>query len=240
MLNWLFPITCRLCGEAAERTLCEDCLAALPRVPKPICLYCGAPVAGEQTEAYHCAACSGKLRPFDSARSALIANDETMALIHDLKYHHASHLGAALAPALVELWQHSPELEAYKHGAMVPVPISRLHLRRRQYNQAEELAIPLAKMLGMKLIQPLLRHETNVDSQTHLSAGERLKNARLSYRPKPVYAAGKKKLPSHLVLVDDVYTTGATVRACAAALKQLEGVKHVAVLTLLRVENRAR
>ena len=236
MLNWLYPITCRLCGEPAEQTLCKDCLAGLPRVPRPICLYCGAPVSGEQADAYHCAACKSKPRPFDIARSALLTSDATMPLIHELKYKGASHLGAALAPALAELWHNTPELAEYKEAALVPVPISKLHLRRRGYNQAEELARPLATALGLPLVQPLLRIDLQTDSQTRLSAAERLKNARLIYHAAPSYLQGKKTLPTHLVLVDDVYTTGATVRACAAVLKHLPHVKKVAVLTLLRVE----
>lgn len=236
MLNWLYPITCRLCGEASEHTLCEACLAQLPRVPRPICLYCGAPVSGEQADAYHCAACKSKPRPFDLARSALLTDDATMPLIHELKYKGASHLGAALAPALAELWLNTPELAEYQDAALVPVPISKLHLRRRGYNQAEELARPLATALGLPMVQPLQRTDMQSDSQTRLSAAERLKNARLIYHAKPEYAQGKKTLPAHLVLIDDVYTTGATVRACAAVLKHLPGVKKVAVLTLLRVE----
>lgn len=237
MLNWLFPITCHLCGETAERTLCDHCLAALPTVPRPVCLYCGAPVAGEQTDAYRCAACNAKPRSFDFARSALKASDETISLIHDLKYHRAIHLGAALAPALAELWHNTPELQAYaqNHAALVPIPIGARRLKHRGYNQAEELALPLAKMLKLRVLHPLQRHETTVESQTRLSGAARLKNARLAYRLKPEYAQGKKHLPSHLVLVDDVFTTGATVRACAATLKQLPQVKHVAALTLLRV-----
>ena len=236
MLHWLYPMTCRLCGEAATTALCPDCLAKLPRVPRPICLYCGAPVAGDLADAYHCHACKSKPRPFELARSALLTADSTMPLIHELKYKGASYLGAALTPALAELWQATPELAAYKQAAIVPVPLSRLHTQRRGYNQAEELAAPLAKKLGLPLAYPLQRMDTQADSQTRLSAAERLRNARLAYKPKPEYANGKKQLPEYVVLVDDVYTTGATVRACAAALKSLPGVKHVAVLTLLRVE----
>lgn len=237
MLRWLFPITCSLCGKASELTLCEDCLAKLPRVPRPICLYCGAPVIGEQQDAYHCPACKGKPRPFDFARSALLTGNESMDLIHRLKYKGASHLAAALAPALCEQWHNTPELAQYGNAAIVPVPIGKLHLRHRGYNQAEELARPLAKMLKLPLREPLQRIDVKTDSQTRLSAAERLKNARLIYHPLPAYETGAKALPSHVVLVDDVYTTGATVRACAAVLKRLPGIQKVAVLTLLRVKN---
>lgn len=237
MLRWLFPITCSLCGKASQLTICADCLATLPHVPRPICLYCGVPVPGDLQDAYHCPACKSKPRPFDFARSALLTSDESMELIHRLKYKGEAHLAAALAPALVELWHNTPELAEYAGGAIVTVPISKLHLRRRGYNQAEELAAPLAKALHMPLLAPLQRTDVKADSQTRLSAAERLKNARLIYHADSTYKNGAKPLPSHLVLVDDVYTTGATVRACAAVLKSLPGVKKVAVLTLMRVVN---
>lgn len=161
-----------------------------------------------------------------------------MPLVHRLKYHGASYLAAALAPVLVDLWHQTPEAAEYRKAAVVPVPISPLHLKKRGYNQAEELAAPVAKALSLPLVQPLQRIDTAADSQTRLSAAERLKNARLAYKPLAEYEGGKKLLPESLILVDDVYTTGATVRACAAALKKLPGVKKVAVLTLLRVVNR--
>jgi ComF family protein len=235
MLNWLYPITCQLCGEAAEASLCEACLQTLPRVPRPICLYCGAPVAGEQIDAYHCPACAGKLRPFELARSALLTDDRVMPLIHELKYHRGIHLAAAFTPLLHQLWEETPELVHYHQAALVPVPISPLHLRKRGYNQAEEIALPLAKSLGLKLIQPLVRQDTGIESQTYLSASARMKNALAAYAAKKEYQEGRRVLPDKLVLIDDVYTTGATVRACAAALKKLPGVQKVAVITLLRV-----
>lgn len=238
MLRWLYPITCQLCGEASEKSLCAACLSRLPRVPRPICLYCGAPSVGEAQDAYHCRACKAKMRPFDFARSALMTSDETMPLIHDLKYHRAGHLAAAFCPVLLETWHNTPDFARFTQAALVPVPITREHLRRRGYNQAEELARPLAKALGLPLLHPLQRQETGINSQTALSAGARMRNALQAYAPKPAYASGSTTLPEHLVIVDDVFTTGATVRACAAALKKLPGVRHVAVLTLLRVEHR--
>ncbi|MBE6417659.1 MAG: ComF family protein [Akkermansiaceae bacterium] len=237
MLSWLYPITCRVCGEVSERCLCADCLAAMPQLPTPICLYCGAPVGGNLQDAYHCAACKAKPRPFDVARSALLANDATMPLIHQLKYQRAIYLAAAFAPALLQVWQAHPEFRTFeKSAAIVPVPINRTHLYTRGYNQAEELARSLSRLVGVPVVQPLLRQETAAHSQTGLSAAQRLQNAYAAYHPLPAYASGKKKLPPHLVLVDDVYTTGATVRACAAALKRLPGIRKIAVLTLLRVQ----
>ena len=78
MLSWLFPSTCELCGETADDTLCPACRDALPRIPAPICLHCGAPTAGQQTDPDLCENCKGQKRPFTLARQALRQTEETM------------------------------------------------------------------------------------------------------------------------------------------------------------------
>jgi predicted amidophosphoribosyltransferase len=135
---------------------------------------------------------------------------------------------------MLEVWQTTAELRGAESPVLVPVPITRTHLLRRGYNQAEELAKALAKQLSIPVAQPLLRLTTGADSQTKLSSAQRLRNAMAAYALAPDYASGKRPLPAHLVLVDDVFTTGATARACAKALKEAPGVKSVAVLTALR------
>lgn len=237
VLHWLFPNTCTLCGEAAELSLCPVCMARLERVPRPVCLYCGAAVAGEQSDPYHCEECSAAPRPFSFARSALTVNEDTLALIHAFKYRRAQHLARPFARLLHELWEETPRLAERRDWALVPVPVTEDKLRQRGYNQAAELARALARLHApaLPVVEPLQRRETGIISQTRLNAGNRRLNARLAYSVKKAYASGKKTLPPHLVLVDDVYTTGSTARACAAALKKLPGVQTVAVLTLLRV-----
>lgn len=236
MLDWLYPNTCRLCGAASgQTTLCDTCRAALPRVPRPICLHCGAPVSGQQLNPYVCPACAGEKQWFDIARSALAQSAEAMQLVHDLKYHHAAHMARALAPMLAELWQNTPALNDGTQRTLIPVPVTTARLFERGYNQTYELARELARYTGSKIAEPLLRHKTKHGSQTKLSARERAKNAAEAYSLHPAWESGKKSLAPHLVLVDDVFTTGATVRSCAKLLKKVAGVESVAVLTLLRI-----
>ncbi len=234
MFRWLYPTICELCGEAAETELCPDCLAALPRVPRPICLYCGAPVAGEQRDPHHCDACSGKPRSFAFARSALQRTEAVMRLVHALKYHKAVYLARALAPALATLWQTTPELHACTDWVLVPVPTTRRRLYGLGYNHARELAAALGKLTGLPLLAALRRRETSSGSQTRLTAAQRMHNAMQTYTIAPAYADGRRTLPAHLLVVDDVYTTGATVRACAKILRSHPGVQSVGVLTLVR------
>lgn len=236
MLSWLFPSTCELCGETAEMTICPDCLGKLPRIPAPICLHCGAPTAGQLTAPERCEECTGQSRPFTMARQALSQTEEVMQLIYAFKYHHAIHLVHPLAGLLNELWEKTPHLMQRRDWVLVPVPVTPNKLYTRGFNQAEELARALGKRRKLRVENLLIRRETGVTSQTRLTASARRLNAMRAYRLKrPGLFIRRKSYPPYLVLVDDVFTTGATARACSTQLKKLPGVKEVVVISLVRI-----
>ncbi len=236
MLSWLYPGICELCGQRSETSLCPDCLAGLPRIPRPICLYCGAPLAAATTDPLHCPECSGKPRSFSFARPALLLTEETLGLVHKLKYQHANHLAPALAPILAELWEQNPRLRAHGDWVLVPVPTAPARLFGRGYNQAEELALALARLKKLRVLSLLQRRGDAFDTQTHLSAAQRQAHAFEAFSVKAEYTSGRRSAPPHLLVVDDVFTTGATARACARALRALPGVQEVGVITLLRID----
>lgn len=236
MLSWLFPSTCELCGEQAEHTICSMCLAALPRIPAPICLHCGAPTAGQQLAPDRCDSCASQPRAFHMARQALRQTDETMQLIYQLKYHHAIHLATPLAELLHELWEKTPHLKAHSDWVLVPVPVTHARLYSRGYNQAGELARALAKRRGLRVMNLLERRETDVLSQTRLTRHARRLNAMRAYRARrPGWFCRPVAYPPRLVLVDDVFTTGSTARACATQLRKLPGVKEIVAISLVRI-----
>ncbi len=236
MLSWLYPGICELCGERSDTSLCPECLAGLPRLPRPICLYCGAPLEERAADPLHCPECSGKPRSFSFARPALAQTAESMQLVHKLKYQHANHLAPALAPVLAELWEVNPILSAHRDWLLIPVPAAPQHLFTRGYNQAQELARALGRLKGLRVRDVLQRKGGSRSSQTQLTAAQRQANAFASFSARPAYATGKRLLPPHLLVVDDVFTTGATARACARALRELPGVEKVGVITLLRID----
>ncbi len=236
MLSWLFPATCELCGEAAEQGLCADCLRKLPRIPVPICLHCGAPVAGQQIDPERCENCAGHPRPFTLARQALRQTDEVMQLVYRFKYHRSLYLTRALAGLLCELWEKTPRLVGRTDWVLVPVPVTHSKLYARGYNQAGELARSLGRLRRLPVMELLERCETGVVSQTRLSARARRLNAMRAYRVRrSPWWQRRRTWPAHIVLVDDVFTTGATARACATQLRKLPGVQEVVSLSLVRI-----
>lgn len=236
MLSWLFPATCELCGECAEQSLCPDCLKKLPRIPAPICLHCGAPTAGQQTDPDRCESCAGQHRAFSFARQALRQTEEVMQLIYQFKYHRGIHLARPLAQVLNEVWESTPRLCARKDWVLVPVPVTHGKLYTRGYNQAGELARQLARLRRLRMQELLIRRETGIPSQTRLTSSARRLNAMRAYRCKrPGLWTRRSIYPAHIVLVDDVFTTGSTARACATQLRKLPGVQEVVALSLVRI-----
>ncbi len=236
MLRWIYPVTCSVCGDAAQQSVCETCLEQLARVPHPICLYCGAATRGLATTPDSCEHCQDEAKVYDWARSGVILEGHTRQLVHDLKYHGASYLAAPLARILYEIWQETPRLRTAQEWGLVPVPIDYRRSHERGYNQAELLARELSMLVGHPVLQPLMRQLTDEEnrSMTRMSARARQQQANKVYTMAPHIMQQSKKWPAHLVLIDDVYTTGATARACAKILRDLPGVQEIGILTLSR------
>lgn len=235
MLRWLYPTTCALCHESSDACLCSACRESLPRVPLPICLTCGSPVPSGQHSAYSCPECEGYPRSYDAARSAWVMAGKVPTLLHDFKYHHASYLAPAFALQLEEVWKKTPILTRHDDWVLTFVPVTWARLYERGYNQAEELARALARRLSLRVTPMLERLPVEGGrSQTRLSVAARQSNAAASFRLLPRLRFRGGAAPTRVLLVDDVYTTGATARACSRLLTGLPSVKQVGVLTLAR------
>lgn len=237
-LSWIFPHYCICCHQRSDNdtALCSNCADALERVPRPLCLYCGYPIRGDHQHPDRCPDCEGKTRPFRFARSALIRSEVAMELIYRLKFCGEISMARACAPLLDELWEEHPLLTEESDWVLVPVPVSSKRLAERRYNQALELARALAKLRdGLSICEMLYRLPSSISAQSGLSAKQRLAHARSVFRLIEQYADGRKTAPHHILIIDDVYTTGSTVRACARLLRKLPGVEKVGVITLLRI-----
>lgn len=142
--------------------------------------------------------------------------------IHYMKFHGRKKLARRLGQLLSTL--DIPSVEA-----IIPVPLSKKRLIQRGFNQSYLLSMPVSEKLTLPLLDDLLLKTRDTPPQSLLTREERLKNQKGSFKVNSKY----KRIPSRVVLVDDVVTTGATLNECARILKK-EGVKEVYVITLAR------
>jgi ComF family protein len=235
-MNWrelwdlIYPRVCAGCGGRvgdATGHLCWDCQAALPFVRQPYCLHCGDPVEGRVDEAFTCQWCDELQPAFDYARSVVRYRGPVQRMIQEFKYHAAHHVAPDLVRLLAAGLPTAPEFGPL--DALCCVPLHRRKQRQRGYNQSALLAQGLAKELKLPFLRRALARIRPTDTQTHLTANERITNVRGAFAVRrPAAVAGKA-----LLLIDDVMTTGATVAEVARVLKK-SGAAKVCVLTVAR------
>lgn len=222
---------CQLCGQgpasAGRGYVCAECRAQVRWIRPPYCERCGLPFAGDVHTSFECANCREMDLHFSHARSAVAARGVVLEVLHRYKYRQA----VWFEPFLVELLLGAavPELARDGWNAIVPVPLHPLKQREREFNQAERLARALARATGIPLRRDALKRIAPTRTQTHLSRAERTANVRRAFALcRPASLKGQR-----LVLVDDVFTTGATTSACARVLRAA-GAAEVCVWTVAR------
>jgi len=222
----VLPPHCLLCGSdgGAARDLCPPCAADLER-NRIACPRCALPL---QTAAPLCGECLQREPPFDAAFAPFIYGHPLDLLVGKLKFVRSLAAGRVLA----ELWLDAiAEAVPARPGLLVPVPLHASRLRERGYNQALELAKPLARALRIPLAEGVLSRTKPTAAQTILYAKARRKNLRGAFVVNELLRA--KVEATHIALIDDVMTTGATLRECARVFKRA-GVSRVDVWALAR------
>jgi ComF family protein len=164
---------------------------------------------------------------FESARSAVFAKDEVLEVIHRYKYKRAVWFEPFLAGLLVRKAQ--SEINPAEWDWIVPVPLHPAKEREREFNQAGRLAGRLSTAIGIPLNTRLVRRVRLTRTQTQLTREERMENVRQAFAARPRARLNGE----NVILVDDVFTTGATTNACARALREL-GAGRVCVWTVAR------
>lgn len=230
-LGLFYPEVCQLCGveraAPAAGYVCAKCRAAVRFVEPPICERCGRPFPGSVTTPFECSACQEAGWHFRTARSAVQAREGVLEAIHRYKYNRALWLEPFLAGLFIE--RAAPELAREQWDGLVPVPLHPTKQRDREFNQAERLAWRLSRATGIPCRPRLLRRVLPTRTQTELSREKRLENVRRAFAARP----GVRLQGERLVVVDDVFTTGATTSACAGPLLAA-GAACVCVWTLAR------
>jgi ComF family protein len=227
-----FPARCILCRIDLEwphrGPLCEECLRSLPSVPNLGCPRCGLSYAAGVAGGL-CGPCRNRRRRrFRKARAAGPYEDGLKECLLQLKFGGRERLASTLGRLAFERSIGCGQLAV--PDAVVPIPLHRRRRRERGYNQAELLAQTVARLAGVPLRKGILVKTKDRPPQAELSAESRWRNAAGAYGAHiPLSLRGKD-----LLLVDDVFTTGATVEACTRALLR-SGAGAVDVLTVARV-----
>ena len=231
LLGLVYPPACALCHEQralpASGHVCDTCRDRVRRISGPICPRCGLPFSGSVTGAPGtCADCREFPPPWDRARAAVHAEGLALEAVHRLKYQREPWFATFLSGLLVEAAL--PDLAERKVQGIIPVPLHPVRRRERDFNQAERLALPLARALGVAVVTDRVQRVEPTRNQATLDRRERRLNVRSAFG-----ALGEGRLQGHWVVVDDVLTTGATAAAVCGVLRRM-GVTEITVWAVAR------
>lgn len=215
IISVVFPPLCARCRKILKNGsyFCSECDRLLHRVADPLCLICGLPLPETSPLSHPCGSCLSYPPSYDWHRSGVVYDNGVDSVIHRFKYFAESHLVGVLVDGLMT------SLFPLLSGAdfLIPVPLSADRLRRRTFNQSLELARGLSQKTGIPVTVHALRKIRETKPQTSLPRKERLENLRKAF----VWKKDRESIEGkNVVLVDDVFTTGSTLSACARVLKK--------------------
>jgi len=233
LLAELFPSRCLLCHKTVSTKvenpnieICAPCLQALPD-NTPCCSRCALPLAEEVIGEVMCGRCIKKLPKYDYLHSPFKYQDEIIGLIHQLKF--ADKISYARTIGELLLLQYAEKIK-HQHGKpdwIIPVPLHTKRLKQRGYNQSTEIARVLSKNESILIAHDAVERVKATQEQKGLSARQRQSNI------KGVFKVIETAQCKHILILDDVVTTGATVNELATVLKK-SGVEKVGVLSIAR------
>jgi ComF family protein len=227
VLDLLLPPRCIKCGAAvsAAGALCAPCWSGITFLGEPCCACCGLPFSYDQGAGTLCGGCARTMPPFARARAALRYDEESRRLVLAFKHGDRLHL----APALGRWMRRAGGALVAEADIVVPVPLHWTRLFARRYNQAAVLAHELARSGGPAVGADWLVRRRRTPSQGKRNALGRQRNVAGAF----ALRRGRDVAGKRVLLIDDVFTTGATVEACARVLLRA-GAAQVDVLTLAR------
>jgi len=229
LLDLLYPPRCEACGRLRAEPICTECAAKIEFVRPPMCKVCGEPFDPLAKGAPRCQRCRTGRRPFARARSAVYYDGPIVQAIYRFKYYGQMVLGPRLGKLMAEaLGDGAAGIAADAVDVICPVPLHSSRLRERGFNQSELLAEEVAAALD-KPLKALLERTRPTLPQVDLPVESRRANVRDAFAPRlQEVIAGQRVL-----LVDDLFTTGATLSECARALRRADAAE-VTVFTLAR------
>ncbi|MGC6456677.1 MAG: ComF family protein [Coraliomargaritaceae bacterium] len=230
LLDLIFPRSCVYCRETVDETsplryLCRNCWQQIHIAKPPACTTCGYPFFGILAGPRKCPHCAELDPAFEQGKTLFLAKGPARALLHELKYHN----GLYVLEDLSRIARSQEYFLRYLSGAtLVPVPLHKDKLRERGYNQSLHLARILARVTPKAKILDCLVRTRFTRTQTRLDRSTRFQNMKNAFALAPRVYLNTNDI---FILIDDVFTTGSTLNACAEALRQA-GAKRIKVATI--------
>ena len=230
LLRMIYPPQCLSCGDLVQDDfgLCGTCWRDTPFISGLVCDTCGTPLPGDEGEVAHCDDCLSIGRPWAQGRAVMLYRDKARDLVLALK--HADRTDLARPSGTWLLRAAAPLLQ--KGMIVAPIPLHWMRLLRRRYNQSALLSAALARQAGLLHCPDLLLRPRNTGSQDGRDRDGRFRNMagaiRVHPRHKPAITG------QHVLLIDDVMTSGATLAAATEACLAA-GASRVSVCVLARV-----
>lgn len=223
LVDLLYPPTCPFCDRQIMHTgVCLACKEQLPFIKGYRCMRCSKPVASQEIE--YCMDCAKQKHKYNKGISLLLYDDCVKQSIANYKYHNrrdfAKSYSALMIQEMGEIWKE------WNCDIVMPVPVHRKKKRKRGFNQAELIAKAIAEYLKIPCETKLLVRCKNTLPQKEFTPEERRKNLEKAFKIMENVVEYKKVL-----LIDDIYTTGSTIDACAVALRK-SGVQEVYFSTI--------
>ncbi len=209
ILDLLFPHRCCFCGKVYKTSVCPDCMKKIIYIKEPRCKKCGRPVRYEEQE--YCYECQKQTHFYEQGKSIWLHKQPVNTSIYQFKFHNRRIYAEYYAKEMYRLfWK---DLERWKIDVIIPVPLHRKRKRKRGYNQAEILAKELGKLSDIPVDTKFVRRNKFTRPQKELDAKARKDNLKKAFTVDETKYRGK-----HILIIDDIYTTGATINAVAELL----------------------
>ena len=219
VVDFVLPLVCVHCGVEGA-LLCDECLAGVPKVPRDVCARCGEPT---REFLRMCGDCVALPPPLDRLVTRFRYGGAARSAVHALKYRGIT----AIAPVMAGEMSRNVFFRRARIDCVVAVPVHEDRLKERGYNQAALLAREVAENVGLRYVEDGLVKTRATESQVELSRQERAVSLR------NVFEARYGFEDAHILLIDDVCTTGSTLMNCAATLKRA-GARRVSAVVFAK------
>ncbi len=225
LFDLLFPSRCPLCGKIhsikGEKGICKVCYRKLPVVMEPCCKHCGKPIADVKAE--YCYDCEERDSSLSEGTALFVYTDQIKKAMAAFKYGGCQVDGAVYGGELLK--HRGTKLAGWEIDSIIPVPLHRRRRWFRGYNQAEVIAEVIGEGLNIPLLTDCLERKRYTRPQNGLDNKKRMQNVQGAFK---IHKGFKREqlVGRNILLVDDIYTTGATLEACAKLLCR-QGVRNV-------------